>query len=428
MEEDDIYICFPGELVVYQPHALDDQNAGLLCTVKGIKNGKVELTVCPNSNANILAQPCDLIECGDYGSDLFDVKDEVSSLYDGYDESSCMDLEDMPHEETITTLKTPNMEIETALYYYFSKSYVQAYDCLNLVPESASGDNTLYLAKCMEQLGDMERALHYFTSSYHASGGISAYKACCISMCFQKIGNAVEAWSWCQRALQSNPQSPLPRYVAARLLYLEVDTHRTECLDQIHSCVLHCPVLDIEQFPSEALEMWIDIARMTENLQCDSKVQIRAWLRAIGVCRSAGVLTPRDDSSPGPINRRTAEAAAMRIGACTALYELGRLLETLAIALVTSRPSTAAARPAQSLSSSRTGSSGGSKPRKGLKLDGPANARAAASASPAIPAGWGYVRGAYAAYFLCNEVGKGANREHRKALTSIISVLSTMSK
>jgi len=409
-------------------------NTGLLCTVKGLKGGKVELTVCPSNNTTVLALPSDFIECGDYGSDMYDENDEVSRLYEGYDESTSMDLDDQHHESVHTTVKVPDIDIETAIYHYFSGNYVHACECLNLASGSASGETSLYLAKCMEQLGDNERALHYFMDSYHATGGTSSYKACCISMCFHKVDNAGEAWNWCQRALQSNPQSPLPHYVAARLFSLEPDSHRLEWIDQVHSCILHCPVLDPEQFPSEALEMWCEIAKMAESLQCDPTLRIRAWLRAIGVCRSVGALVaPSADSSSGPTNRRTAEAAMMRPGACTALYELGRLLESLAVAEVTNRPSTQTIRPVHSVtSSSRTSSSANSKTRKGLKLDGPTNgsnyARAAASSSPAVPAGWGYVRGAYAAHFLCNEVGKGTNREHRKALTDIQKVLSTMSK
>ena len=427
MDEDDVYICFPGELVVYRPHSLDDQNTGLLCTVKGLKSGKVELTVCPNNNANILALPNDFIECGDYGSDMYDENDEVSKLYEGYDESTSMDLDDQPYESVYSSVKVPDMDIEAAIYHYFSGNFVQACDCLNLV--SGSAETSLYLGKCMEQLGDNERALQYFMDSYHTTSGTSSYKACCVSMCYQKIDNAGEAWNWCQRALQSNPQSPLPHYVAARLFSLEPDAHRSDCIDQVQSCILHCPVLDPEQFPSEALEMWCDIAKMAENLQCDTNLRIRAWLRAIGVCRSVGALASRDDSSSGPINRRTAEAASMRAGACTALHELGRVLESLAVTEVTNRPTVQTVRPVHSVASSRTSSSANSKTRKGIKLEGRTNPRAAVStASPAVPAGWGYVRGAYAAHFMCNKVGKGANRVHRKALMDIQIVLSTMSK
>lgn len=424
MDEDDIYICFPGELVVYQPHAVDDQNAGLLYTVKGIKSGKVELLICPNNNTSILVHPNDLVECGEYGSDLFDVKDEVSSLYDSYDDSASMDVEGPPDESACSAVQMPDVEIEDAMFYYFRKEYVQACDFFNSVSESTAGIKSLYLAKCMEKLGDFERALHYLMDSYHATGGISAYKACCISICFQKVDNAGEAWSWCQRALQSNPQSPLPHYIAARLLYLEPETRRSECIAQIQSCVKHCTVLDVEQFPSEALEMWCDISELAEKLQCDSSVRIRAWLRAIGVCRSAGILTPPAVPSVHLTNsRRTAEAAAMRPDACRALHELGRLLET-------SRPSAQSTQPARSTSSSRMSTSGSGKNRMQIISTGSGNARATTTCSSqsGVPVGWGYVRGAYAAHFMCNEVGGGTNREHRKALTNIQSILATMSK
>ena len=420
MDDDDIYICFPGEVVVYQPSDLADQNAGLLCTVQGIRKGKVEALV-HGTSSTILVAPSELIESGDYGSDMYELKDEVNQIYEGFDESADMDTggQSGEYEENFVSDAPPGNEMETAMYYFLSGNCAPAYEVLSSMSGGSAIDwkRDLYSGRCLHGQGDYEQALHHYMRAFNTSGGAEGGTMCHIAISHHSLGNDREAWNWCQRALQASPHSPSARYLAARLLDLN-DGNAEECADQLKTCIIHCPVVDSEQPLSEAVEMWCDIAHMAQSLALEAPLCLRAWLRAIGVARSVGALNPATCVPFSPV--RAVELDRIRPVACKAMLELGNgLLSSAESRLI------AAANPTDVWHSvSKAQNSSGSKKKKQGGSSGSGGAEKVSSP----PVGWGYVNGAVAAHTWCNQISGGSKPEYKRALLTSQTLLASLSK
>lgn len=413
MDDDDIYICFPGELVVYLPVNRFDQNAGLLCTVKGIKKGKVELSIVA-TDAAILANPNDIIESGDYGSDMYDASTEINQIYDCYNDSGEMDQCELePQPDQAENDNTGVAGFENMFSHYFRGNFSLALEQLNFLSGGDEAKKLLYVGKCTQQLGDQEQALHFLMLAFNSSHTDDLYIVCCISELYFRLRNIQEAWAWCERALQINDESALPHFLAARLLHTEGGNRAAECINQLQICILHCPVNSIDQLSIEVVEMWLDVARIAQAMNCDAQLCIRAWLRAVGVARSMNALSiPQISSSSAALaaTGRTGELDSIRPAACSALFELGKYLESLAPPSLVDDKATATTRLTSSTS----------KKRRQLKsaVAFAAEQVAASSVAPTLPPGWGYMRGAYSSYYLCNIVNANSNPVHRNALTA----------
>lgn len=103
--EMDVYICCPGEYVIYFDTDSPGQN-GTLCKVCRVKSGKVLLTIVPTAE-ELLCNPQQLLESGEYGIDAQDEHDCTMEGDDFFDEDDELNERDGMRTDVEDNMESP---------------------------------------------------------------------------------------------------------------------------------------------------------------------------------------------------------------------------------------------------------------------------------------------------------------------------------
>jgi hypothetical protein len=465
MDDHDIYICIPGEYVLYLLD-VDSSLNGSVCIIDGIKNGKIAFQIIGTSLVK-LGIPSNFVDSCEYGHDPDDTMDtgsEDDAMEDLGDET--IDI-DFPKERPAEQVPRDNSEDILAEYLMLNGACEEALDVyLSKVAALESQPQSTHFAllpvlkrlrlcytnaaQCAGYLGHTDRMIELLMKG--------AGKLPCDAVLMCKVGKALadaghddNAWSWFQRASQNDAFSPVPQYYMATILFsAENDGSKTQCLHHLVQCCTYCRQRDDNQSAAEAIAMFVAIADMLHKLQtADPRMCFRALLRAINIARICGALqdiphlpvvptsfstgTGTSGSIAGNISQADAKAAICtfrlleaRRAASEAFFQLGARLESVARSKAVALPpatktdtvasSSTGVRSAsssifRSVASIRASDGWEEVARKDHKKVSSSKQNAAKSAvdlSSSCSATYaGYIQGASAAYSLCKKLSWG---------------------
>jgi tetratricopeptide (TPR) repeat protein len=414
MEE--IYVCFPGEYVLYKGDGRGNASVGLLCRVECIKRGKVQLTEI-HSGREILSSPHQFIDCGEYG-----IEEEDPECFDMECDADddCMFLDgasdDGDNDAVNSSTTSPADEEHTFLQgksLFLSKQYAAAYVVLsNLFQIAQCTRNRVQTARmaasCAAVDGHFESALAILMQCAGAEP-TNIPLVCSIGKVYEDSGRMDEALAWYQRARAEDALSAAPAYYLANILLRHDRTaHAAQFLALLTSCCMECRQIDPLQSPAEATSMYLHVADILHSLGGSVELRLRALLRAINIARHNGALSQVPSQLPAAglftaASVQQMEALQLRGLACDALYALGQTLEGTGMRMI--------ADYLQALPSNRSFSSAGEESWQTIQKgsSAPKTKRAKAAAPEESAPGMGYLGGALGAYEMCRGLNVNAD-------------------
>lgn len=382
----DIYICTAGEFVLLRSSDPSSSINGLLCAVVGIKKAKVEMSVV-SCVATICVTPSEIIDIGECGDYAYEIDDEIDSEYRNY----CAGRMSGSHKRNVHVL-THSEHFDDKLFEskkcFYEGLFQTAIEITAIVANESS--NPLALGKCFElayrssvALGNFEEAQQFAKQWIHLNS-TSVVAMCAMGDVLASDMQYSEASQWYSRALNLDPLSPFPRHSQAKLMYSQGLTfNHDECLGQLIACVTSCRLTDSDYSPELAVEVYISIAEMFNNLGSNVELQMKALLRAVNIARSCGALQERYTASVVGMKAisRELQNVQVRVKAAEAFFVLGNLLQTLG---------------------------------RNIVDNGKPYARAEVTGAAA-----GYFQGALGAFEMSNKLTRGSNELYRTALQNM---------
>lgn len=338
----DIYICLPGEYVVYMDSSICSETIGRheyngrLCVVQGIHRSKVKIKTILDS-AIILADPDDLIESAEYGCDetedlmdddcAFDDDREIDEVRTGDELNDHSIISDYDQDGALSSrCQVHQTHLEQAMRYFYEADYVKALECfLQLLDVVTDPVMVVSIIKhsfgCIQSAGDAERILALLMRDQHR-------QLCCrdatlksfVGYCHLLVGQVEQARCWIMEAVRENPHSFTAHYHLARMHNClgEAD----HAFREFEICCTNCRVGTTDVDITMVLSMCMNIAY---ELGMDHILTLKILLTCINLASARSFLIVSNGNA-----MRRLQARAVRSITCEAFHRIGSILEHLA--------------------------------------------------------------------------------------------------
>ncbi|KAJ1435309.1 hypothetical protein B484DRAFT_428869 [Ochromonadaceae sp. CCMP2298] len=349
----DIYICFPGEFVLYTPEDPSAAGSGSLCRVDKIHRGKVQLHCLPFGE-KILASPAEIVDSGEYGADDCDLTEEIDRAFAEFGGNEGAGGPAPRYAHAAAPAQESSLR-SRALQLLCSGQFLQAHQCLlaetALPSPPAQHATALRLAALCGELGGASPAscLQQLRQSHQLNSADVAVHCAIARLLLAGAGElqgqaqaqgqtqvGQDAWHWLDAAARLDPHSALPQLAMAQALRQQGRLgDSASCLE---AALSQCRQADEGHFAAQTMRTYIDAA---VSLGAESVrvclLRCQCLLRAINVARVKGAVSKARTSPTGA--GAEAELTLLRDLASRAFSALGQVLEEGALCTPGSSPS-----------------------------------------------------------------------------------------